>query len=156
MKRFVDLGNKMVLRDDEDGVERSMAFICYHEFPEDKRIITAVYFCMPHLDAYETAAEIMDEMRVKYPYGEWSIETPPEWCGRPEWLVLVKRGIEDGYKHYDVVGEYTEDAVEYELEHEFLAEAFKVAAGEEFPTQIIQDVMQQVDEQVAQYEATTN
>lgn len=148
--RFIDLEDKMVMLGELDGEEKTIAFICYHKIPEEKRIITGVYFCAPHLDPYQAAVDLMDAVRVDHPFGEWSIETPPKWCGRPELLDLIQMGIDDGHKHYDVVGEYSEDPVEYEYDIEFFTEAQQIGAGEEFPTVIIRRALEQVDEQIAE------
>lgn len=145
----VDLNNKMIKIDTVYGKEQAVAFIEYRKSEETKQIVTGPYACLPHLDPYYTAVDIMEEMRAKYPVGEWSVETPEVWNSRPEYLVLIQRGIEDGYQHYDKVGDCRNNECVGADGWEFQEFGLTEPNGD-IPTRNIWDVLAEINRQLAE------
>lgn len=102
--RFVDKGDKIILRDTIKGEERSVAFIEYREHADENRVVTGVIESLPHLDPYAIGVQLLTFLREKYPRPDWSLETEPKWC-RAEYLTMIQRGINEGHDFYDVIGE---------------------------------------------------
>lgn len=142
--RFVDKGDKIILRDTVKGEERSVGFIEYREHADEGRVVTGVIEALPHLDPYETGAQLLTFLREKYPRPDWSLETEPKWC-RAEYLALIQRGIESGLDFYDVIGESVDGPVELTEQWEYAGLASGGSTTKHLPTVSLLPVMEELD-----------
>lgn len=105
---IVDLGNKIVVREEVAGQFRSVGFIDYTEVTEDYRVVTGQIESLPHLDPYLTGERLLRFLREKYPRSDWSLDTEETVC-RPEYVAMIERGIAEGYDYYDFIGLVADD-----------------------------------------------